>query len=119
MRVLTWTRASSSPSSFLLGLLCLKAVNAAAPSGPWDAFNFAPESRTVYPASVRETVGSVTGADGLVGGDNGSVTLEGDGSYVVLDFGKEVSTFRINHPFDLLILTDRWMWLDRSAASFL
>jgi hypothetical protein len=65
-------------------------VNAAAPAGPWDAFNYAPESRTVYPSAVRLTEGSVVGAENLVGGNGGGATLEGAGSYVVLDFGKEV-----------------------------
>lgn len=67
-------------------------VNAAAPAGPWDAFNYAPESRTVYPSAVRQVEGSVVGAENLVGGggEGGSAVLEGEGSYVVLDFGKEV-----------------------------
>lgn len=67
-------------------------VNAAAPAGPWDAFNYAPESKTVYPSAVREVEGSVVGAENLVGsgGEGGSAVLEGAGSYAVLDFGKEV-----------------------------
>lgn len=66
-------------------------VNAAAPAGPWDAFNYAPESKTVYPIAVRQVEGSVVGAENLVGGgEGGSAVLEGAGSYVVLDFGKEV-----------------------------
>ncbi|EIM84461.1 glycoside hydrolase family 78 protein [Stereum hirsutum FP-91666 SS1] len=66
-------------------------VNAAAPAGPWDAFNYAPESKTVYPSAVRQVEGSVVGAENLVGGgEGGSAVLEGVGSYAVLDFGKEV-----------------------------
>lgn len=66
-------------------------VNAAAPAGPWDAFNYAPESKTVYPSAVRQVEGNVVGAGNLVGsgGGGGSAVLEGAGSYVVLDFGKE------------------------------
>ncbi|KAJ7061482.1 Six-hairpin glycosidase [Mycena amicta] len=60
-----------------------------APAGPWDAFNYAPNSKTVYPASIHSTVGTVTNANELV--DNaGSATLSGNGSWLTLDFGKEV-----------------------------
>jgi hypothetical protein len=60
-----------------------------APSGPWDAFNYAPKSKTVYPAAIREMEGTVTNSDRLV--DNaGSATLSGQGSWVTLDFGVEV-----------------------------
>lgn len=67
-------------------------VNATAPAGPWDAFNYAPESKTVYPSAVRQVQGNVVAAENLVGsgGEGGSAVLEGEGSYVVLDFGKEV-----------------------------
>ncbi|KAF7314962.1 Six-hairpin glycosidase [Mycena indigotica] len=69
--------------SFAESVVCL------APSGPWDAFNYAPNSRVVYPASIHSTVGAVTGADALL--DNtGSATLSGNGSWLTLDFGKEV-----------------------------
>ncbi|KAH9832466.1 Six-hairpin glycosidase [Rhodofomes roseus] len=68
-------------------LVCLSLgtyVACLAPSGPWDAFNFAPASRTVYPVSIRETSGNVSSiGDGL--------TLSGDGSYVTLDFAFEVA----------------------------
>lgn len=74
----------------LLSFLLLGAyTGCSAPSGPWDAFNFAPESRTVYPRSVRETYGNVTDAEGVL--SNGSLIISGDGSYVALDFGYEVS----------------------------
>ncbi|VDC03801.1 unnamed protein product [Peniophora sp. CBMAI 1063] len=63
------------------------AVLALAPSGPWDAFNFAPESRTVAPASVRQVNGTIASADGLV--SNGSATFSAS-SWLTLDFGIEV-----------------------------
>ncbi|CCM05941.1 uncharacterized protein FIBRA_08180 [Fibroporia radiculosa] len=59
-----------------------------APSGPWDAFNLAPESRTVYPRSIREVGGTVQNAENLLSG--GSATLAGNESYIALDFGYEV-----------------------------
>ncbi|KAJ7033596.1 Six-hairpin glycosidase [Mycena alexandri] len=60
-----------------------------APPGPWDAFNFAPKSKTVYPAAIRETEGTVTNSKNLVN-NAGSATLAGKGSYVTLDYGVEV-----------------------------
>ncbi|THV05163.1 hypothetical protein K435DRAFT_961542 [Dendrothele bispora CBS 962.96] len=70
--------------------LFISTVWGLAPSGPWDQFNFAPASRVVTPQSVFQVVGSVDGAQELVSGQDGQATLSGDGSYVVLDFGKEV-----------------------------
>ncbi|KAH9837900.1 Six-hairpin glycosidase [Rhodofomes roseus] len=73
-------------------VLCLlfltTSVLASAPSGPWDAFNFAPPARTVYARYIRETGGNVAGATNLL--SEGSAALSGDGSYVTLDFGFEV-----------------------------
>ena len=75
--------------ALLLSLLLLGTyTECSAPNGPWDAFNFAPESRTVYPRSVWKTYGNVTNAENVV--SNGSLTLSGDGAYVALDFGYEV-----------------------------
>ena len=64
-------------------------VRAAAPSGPWDDFNYSPASRTVYPTSVHHVEGTVDGAENLIGGQ-GSVTIQGVNSWLTLDFGKEV-----------------------------
>ncbi|KAF8893301.1 hypothetical protein BD779DRAFT_1041290 [Infundibulicybe gibba] len=60
------------------------------PSGPWDAFNFAPSSKLVRPATIHSTNGSVQNAAGLVHDSAGVATLSGSGSYLVLDFSKEV-----------------------------
>ncbi|KAI0314054.1 Six-hairpin glycosidase [Amylostereum chailletii] len=62
---------------------------AAAPAGPWDEFNYAPESRTVYPTAIYRVHGTVENASDLAG-NQGSATLSGNNSYVTLDFGKEV-----------------------------
>jgi hypothetical protein len=49
---------------------------------------YAPASRTVTPVAVLKTTGTVTNAQHLVSG--GVTRLTGQGSSVVLDFGKEV-----------------------------
>ncbi|KAF7327050.1 Glycoside hydrolase family 78 protein [Mycena kentingensis (nom. inval.)] len=61
-----------------------------APKGLWDAFNYAPESRIARPASVRDVIGNVKDASGLVKSPTSKATLNGNGSYVVLDWGFEV-----------------------------
>jgi hypothetical protein len=61
---------------------------AQAPKGAWDAFNYAPSSRTVFPVSVRETGGDADVS--AYNGTEGAFTLSGAGAYVTLDFGKEV-----------------------------
>lgn len=64
-------------------------VSGLAPSGPWDAFNFAPKSRTVYPNDIYGVEGSVKNAQSLVS-NVGSATFSGNGSFVTLDYGVEV-----------------------------
>ena len=77
--------------NLILGTLLLGIrVLCSAPSGPWDAFNFAPQSRTVYPRSIRETHGNVTNLNIL---SNGSLTISGNESHVAFDFGYEVRLF--------------------------
>jgi hypothetical protein len=65
-------------------------VLALAPSGPWDAFNFAPKTRTVYATSIRHVEPTVSGSENLLL-TSGGATFDGQGSWVTLDFGKEVS----------------------------
>lgn len=77
-------------------LLSFTLVLATAPRGPWDAFNYAPESRTVWPRSLKRVVGSVQGSKNLLT-NNGIATLSGNQSYVTLDFGIEVSKFVLRH----------------------
>src|SRR4051794_250698 len=62
------------------------AADAAAPAGAWDAYNLAPASRTVQPAGVLKTGGTVDRSSGVT-------TLRDTGSYVTFDFGKEVGGF--------------------------
>ncbi|KZP23277.1 glycoside hydrolase family 78 protein, partial [Athelia psychrophila] len=63
---------------------------AIAPSGTWDAFNYSPANRTLGAVNIHSVNGTVDGASGLVNNTAGNATLSGSGSYVVLDFGKEV-----------------------------
>ena len=75
-------------SFVFLGALTL--VGASAPAGPWDAFNYAPKSRTVFPTAVKEVSGTVHNVQNLI--SKGGATLIGNGSWVALDFGVEVSS---------------------------
>jgi hypothetical protein len=70
------------------------AARAAAPAGPWDAFNLSPASRTVQPVAIRTSGGAVTNAAGVL---SGQPTTLGAGGYVTLDFGKEVGGFTTLH----------------------
>ena len=88
-----------SLSLFLGILLFARYAQCAAPAGPWDTFNFAPASRSVYPQAVREVYGNVSDTSGLL--ENGSTTLSGEGSYVTLDFGLEVSFLLIRTVHDI------------------
>ncbi|KAF8893321.1 glycoside hydrolase family 78 protein [Infundibulicybe gibba] len=71
-------------------LLLVDTAGGLAPAGPWDAFNFAPASKVVRPATIHSTSGSVQNAAGLVHDSSGIAILSGNGSYLVLDFSKEV-----------------------------
>ena len=69
-----------------------------APKGPWDAFNYAPDSRTVRPQTIYNVSGSVKGSDKLLT-EAGLATFYGNQSYVTLDFGVEVG-FLFANPSD-------------------
>ncbi len=81
----------------MLSLLTVAALvsqcKALAPSGPWDTFNYAPDSRTVYPTAIYTVNGDVSAPENLIGdGTSGSATLSAY-SWIALDFGVEVSMF--------------------------
>ncbi|KAG6908504.1 hypothetical protein DXG01_004438 [Tephrocybe rancida] len=81
------------PSGFFFIVLLefVAPVHARAPAGPWDEFNFAPTSKTVYPRAIHSSNGDVGNAQTLIGNSgSGSATLSGKGSWVALDFGVEV-----------------------------
>uniref|UniRef100_D8Q5F2 Glycoside hydrolase family 78 protein n=1 Tax=Schizophyllum commune (strain H4-8 / FGSC 9210) TaxID=578458 RepID=D8Q5F2_SCHCM len=79
-----------SPTHLILVWALISCATASAPSGPWDDFNYAPASRTVYPAGIHGTNGDVENTDGLLSADAGSATLSGTDAWVTIDFGKEV-----------------------------
>ena len=56
---------------------------------PWDAYNLSPASRTVRPVAIFNTQGTVTDPQAVLSGRR--TTLSGAGSYLTLDFGKDVS----------------------------
>ncbi|EJD51192.1 glycoside hydrolase family 78 protein [Auricularia subglabra TFB-10046 SS5] len=69
--------------------LLVSCVLSSAPAGPWDAFHYAPDSRTVRPRAIFKAEGNVVDADKLVN-NGGSATLSGKGSWLTLDFGLEI-----------------------------
>ncbi|KAF8914645.1 Six-hairpin glycosidase [Mucidula mucida] len=78
----------------MLSLLTVAALvsqcKALAPLGPWDTFNYAPDSRTVYPTAIYTVHGDVSAPENLIGdGTSGSATLSAY-SWIALDFGVEV-----------------------------
>ena len=80
------------PGSFWVFSLLILIVDAQAPPGPWDRFNFAPTNRTVRPKALHTSSGNVVTPDQLIPPNDGSATLVGNGSYLVLDFGQEVGS---------------------------
>src|SRR4051812_46485906 len=81
-------------AAMLCALALASSAQAAAPPGPWDAFNLSPASRSVQPVGVLKTSGDVTNAAGLT---NGGVTSLAPNASVTLDFGKEVGGFTRLH----------------------
>jgi hypothetical protein len=53
-----------------------------------DDYNLSPSSRTLAPVAVQRIHGGVSSSGQMLSG--GSTTIHGMGSYIVLDFGKEV-----------------------------
>lgn len=84
-------------------LLAAQAVPASAASGqgsghgsaPWKRYVLSPSSRTVRPVAVYNTSGDVTDPAAVLQGQK--TTLSGAGSYVTLDFGKEVGGLTTLH----------------------
>ncbi|TFK44722.1 Six-hairpin glycosidase [Crucibulum laeve] len=74
---------------FLLALSAIPFCVTVAPPGPWDKFNFAPQSKVVRPGKIHSVDGQVQGATGLLA-SSGKATIAANGSFVVLDFLQEV-----------------------------
>ncbi|KAF7536430.1 hypothetical protein G7054_g4570 [Neopestalotiopsis clavispora] len=67
-------------------------LTSAAAEVQYSEYILAPSSRTVAPVSVRQTGGDVQTADALVDpASQSSTTFNGPGSYVTLDFGKNIA----------------------------
>lgn len=82
----------------------------------------APESRTIYPASIRRTNGTVSNAQSLVAGTNGSATLAGNSS-ITFDYGKNiggvVSVTVGSAPSDAVLaitFTESSLWINGQAS---
>ncbi|WP_103940979.1 alpha-L-rhamnosidase-related protein [Thermomonospora echinospora] len=65
------------------------AQSAPVEKAPWQSYNLSPASRTVKPVAVFRTNGTVTDPDAVLKGDR--TRLSGAGSYLTLDFGKNVT----------------------------
>lgn len=71
-----------------------------APPGPWDAFNYAPKSKVVYPSAIHSTHGTVKDSNRLIL-NAGSATISSRGSWIALDYGVEVNKLNVLiHLFD-------------------
>ena len=68
----------------MLLLLTIVAVSTA--SNPWDKYNFSPTSRNISPVGILTSSSSISNTGSI----SWPLTLKGNGSFVVLDFGKEV-----------------------------
>jgi hypothetical protein len=66
----------------IAALLCIGAV-------PWDALNYSPTSRELSPVAIYQRSASEDSASAAIF----PFTLNGTGSYVVLDFGQNVAGF--------------------------
>ena len=65
-----------------------KVASAHAATNPWDAYNYAPTTRTLKPVSIYQSSASVSNPTNLLMGQ--STRLNGGGASVTVDFGKEV-----------------------------
>ncbi|EKM80982.1 hypothetical protein AGABI1DRAFT_37827 [Agaricus bisporus var. burnettii JB137-S8] len=75
-------------TSFIAVVLIAADAFGLAPHGPWDQFNFAPESRISRPTQIHSIQGNVQNADALI--SSGTANFNGNSSFVTLDFGLEV-----------------------------
>jgi Bacterial alpha-L-rhamnosidase 6 hairpin glycosidase domain len=93
-------RANWVPSAFLLGMVasvaaamltllgCSKPTLLPFPDASASGDNLSPSSRTLSPIAITKIHGQVTSPDAVLSG--GVTALHGQGSYLVIDFGKEV-----------------------------
>lgn len=108
----------------LFPLLSALALGASAVStGSYDEYILAPESRTIYPASIHRVNGSVSNAASLVSSTNGSAVLKGNSS-ITFDYKKNVGgivsvTVTSSPPADAILavtFTESSLWIDGRAS---
>jgi hypothetical protein len=71
-------------------LLSLLIVASSVTAIPYSEYILAPSSRTLYPSSVYQVNGSVTAAESLVGGPDGSAVFNGISS-ITFDYSKNIA----------------------------
>ncbi|PPQ92306.1 LOW QUALITY PROTEIN: hypothetical protein CVT25_008597 [Psilocybe cyanescens] len=62
----SWRTQNDEALFLSFNSLVVCSSSASAPNGPWDTFNLAPESKTVYPKAIHSSHGSVNNANPLV-----------------------------------------------------
>lgn len=86
---LTLSLVSSVPAfSLATAVVGPTAAVAAPPAGALAALNYSPTTRTLAPVRIQGTSGTVTNPTNVISGTD--TRLNGQNSYVVLDFGREV-----------------------------
>lgn len=60
--------------------------NASPSSGPWQEYNFAPESRIQFPREIFATEGDVQKASSVLAGKHGDMILSGKDALITFDF---------------------------------
>src|SRR5882724_11897685 len=87
-RTRVWSAVVLAIVAGAVGQLPGSPTSAAPPAGALAALNYAPTSRTVRPAAVYATSGTVANPQNVLSG--ASTRISGAGSALSLDFGKEV-----------------------------
>ncbi|MCD9021537.1 hypothetical protein [Cohnella silvisoli] len=83
--------------TLLFSMITIPIFATTASAAVWDQYNLAPTTRTVSPISIYATNGTVQNPNNIITG--GAALILGAGSYVVLDFGKEVGgIITVNFP---------------------
>ena len=80
----------STPQAAPTGMANTAALqNKAASGNPWDVYMLAPATRTLTPVAIYTTSGTVSNPTNVLSGS--ATRISGTGSYITLDFGKEVA----------------------------
>ena len=106
---------------FLLALVAWSCSPVVAIS--YSEYILAPDSRTVYPASVHQVNGTVSNAASLVGGATGNATFNGLSS-VTFDHGKNIAgvvsvtvgSSSLRDAFIGLTYTESFLWINGQAS---